>query len=245
MTQLQWLPLGDTAVLIRCGNQIDSATHDIVRTIVHQIEQAKLRWVIECVPAFASVTIHLDLFLLWQSQPTLSHPSPKENDLFTIACQQLQQLLGATTSMSEGMSRHIEIPVCYGGLFGEDLPDVAEYHQRTIEDIISLHTSATYFVYMMGFAPGFAYMGGLSPQLATPRRPTPRTAIPIGSVAIGGHQTGVYPLETPGGWHIIGRTPLSLFDVTRVEPSLLRAGDSVTFRAVSEEQFWLLKEGLS
>jgi inhibitor of KinA len=131
----------------------------------------------------------------------------------------------------------MEIPVCYGGTHGPDLDDVAARHGITPDEVVRLHTGANYRVYMLGFAPGFAYLGGLSEMIATPRRPEPRTAVPSGSVGIGGSQTGIYPMVLPGGWQLIGRTPLVLFDATRSSPTLLSVGDTVTFRAISPNEY--------
>jgi inhibitor of KinA len=131
----------------------------------------------------------------------------------------------------------VEIPVCYGGEYGEDLEPLAREHGIPPSQVVELHTGPTYFVGMLGFAPGFPYLAGLDPRLVTPRRSTPRPRVPRGSVAIGGEHTGVYPVESPGGWHLIGRTPITLFDVSRDPPSLLQAGDQVRFVAIPPEEF--------
>jgi antagonist of KipI len=131
----------------------------------------------------------------------------------------------------------IEVPVCYGGEFGPDLAEVAAHTQLSEAQVTALHANADYLVHAVGFAPGFPYLGGLPNQLATPRRATPRLSVPAGAVAIGGAQAGIYPVSTPGGWNIIGRTPLALFDVTRDPPALLRAGDRVKFRTIDAESF--------
>ena len=133
--------------------------------------------------------------------------------------------------------RLVEIPVCYGGELGPDLDDVARQHQITAQDVIDLHSGAVYLVYMVGFMPGFAYMGGLPAQLATPRRATPRTAVPAGTVGIGGSQTGVYPLESPGGWNLIGRTPVKVFEIAREPATLLTTGDRARFVPISARDF--------
>jgi inhibitor of KinA len=127
--------------------------------------------------------------------------------------------------------------VCYGGVFGPDLEAVAQRHGLAPEELIRLHSEAVYSVYMLGFAPGFAYLGGLPPALATPRRDEPRTAVPAGSVGIGGSQTGIYPLVSPGGWNLIGRTPLRLFDARRTSPTLLAVGDRVRFQVIEHDDF--------
>lgn len=130
-----------------------------------------------------------------------------------------------------------EIPVCYGGELGPDLPEVAAAHGLSEEEVVEIHASADYLVYMLGFAPGFAYLGGLPKRIATPRRRTPRLSIPAGTVGIAGDQTGVYPIATPGGWQLIGRTPDPLFLPDAMPPALLRAGDIVRFRPISRAEF--------
>ena len=137
-------------------------------------------------------------------------------------------------------AREIEIPVCYGGEFGPDLDALASIHALTLTQVIELHSAPTYLVYFLGFAPGFAYLGGLPEALASPRLEVPRAKVPQGSVGIGGNQTGVYPLTTPGGWRLIGRTPFALFDPAQTQParmSLLQIGDHVRFRPISKQQF--------
>ena len=131
----------------------------------------------------------------------------------------------------------IEIPVCYGGEFGPDLHDVAAHNHLKNEEVIELHSSANYLVYFLGFAPGFPYLGGMPREIAAPRLSTPRTQVLAGSVAIGGHQTGVYPVSSPGGWRIIGRTYLQLFVTARNPPTLLQMGDHVRFVPISRREF--------
>jgi len=133
--------------------------------------------------------------------------------------------------------RVVEIPVCYGGDLGPDLDDVARMHELSPDEVVRLHSAAEYLVYMIGFMPGFAYLGGLPERIATPRRKTPRTAVPAGTVGIGGRQTGVYPLVSPGGWNLIGRTPVKIFDIARAEPTLLGTGDRVRFRPMTRAEF--------
>jgi inhibitor of KinA len=133
--------------------------------------------------------------------------------------------------------RTVSIPVCYGGEYGPDLEYVARHHNLTPEEVISIHSEGEYLAYMIGFAPGFPFLGGLSEKIATPRRPSPRTSIPAGSVGIAGMQTGVYPISTPGGWQLIGQTPVKLFLPKQNPPSLLQAGDIVKFEPISKEEY--------
>ena len=139
-------------------------------------------------------------------------------------------------------ARLVEIPVCYASEFAPDLDDVARYAELSTKEVVDLHSSADYRVACIGFVPGFTFLAGLPKKLATPRRDTPRKQIPPGSVGIGGAQTGIYPLRSPGGWNLIGRTPLRLFDSQKDPPTLLRAGDRVRFRVVARDEFESLKQ---
>lgn len=162
---------------------------------------------------------------------TVYHHFESDTDLLKQQLQQLWQQIAQQNPNYQG--KLIEIPVHYGGEFGEDLFDVATHHNTTAEEIIHRHTSATYTVFMMGFQPGFPYLGGLPENLHTPRRNVPRTRVPTGSVGIGGSQTGVYPFTSPGGWQLLGRTEMLLFDIQQNPPVLLQAGDQVRFVAES------------
>jgi inhibitor of KinA len=149
----------------------------------------------------------------------------------------LRTFLSLTDAVELPKHRNVEIPVCYGGEFGPDLQEVAKLHDFSEDRVIELHSSQTYLVYFLGFVPGFAYLGELSNELATPRRSNPRKSVPAGSVGIAGNQTGVYPFATPGGWWLLGRTPLKMFQSDRRELSLLAIGDHVKFVPISREQF--------
>jgi KipI family sensor histidine kinase inhibitor len=203
-------PLGDGALLIRLGDRIDDDINDAAIALAD-----RLREHFDAAPAYASVCVRFDV-----DQP------PDADVLIALIEASLAERVEA------GLSATIEIPVRYGGEFGPDIADVAAHTKLRIDDVIARHTAATYTVAMLGFMPGFPYLRGLPPELATPRRATPRTQVPAGSVAIGGAQTGIYPRELPGGWQIIGRTALDLFDATREEPALLRPGQRVRFVSV-------------
>jgi inhibitor of KinA len=228
-------PLGDRAVIIHVGDRIDEATHQLVRAVVARLEGRPVAGTIELVPAFASVAVHYD-----------PHDVPHRQTGAQTEAAHLRFASAITTALADlevealPAPRNVEIPVCYGGEHGPDLDSLAERHGVAVEEIVRLHTGAAYRVYMLGFAPGFAYLGGLPEAIATPRRPEPRTAVPAGSVGIGGSQTGIYPLVLPGGWQLIGRTPLRMFDATRASPTLLSAGDAVTFRAIEPDEFTAL-----
>jgi len=213
------VPLGDRAVLIQLGSTIDDETHRRVRAVSARLASRTVPGMIEVVPAFASVAVHYD-------------PARAPYIRFAEAVQAALADLGEESLPTP---RTVEIPVRYGGEDGPDLGVVAAAHGLSADDVVRLHSAATYRVYMLGFAPGFPYLGGLPESLATPRRAEPRTTVPAGSVGIGGSQTGIYPLTTPGGWQIIGRTSLSLFDALRMPPTLLAIGDIVRFRAVAPD----------
>jgi inhibitor of KinA len=220
-------PLGDQAILITLGSTIDEATHRLVRAAVARIDEAQVEGVIDLVPAFASVAVHYDPACVGGSGAT-PH---------TRLARRLEQALSGLTHAVLPDPRTVEIPVCYGGDLGPDLDDVARIHELSPDEVVHLHSDATYLVYMVGFMPGFAYLGGLPERIATPRRSSPRAAVPAGTVGIGGNQTGVYPLVSPGGWNLIGRTPARIFDITREEPTLLATGDRVRFRPISRDAF--------
>lgn len=222
---MQFTPLGDRAVTITFGDSINEETHHRVRLAALRITRAQPKGLIDLVPAFASIAVHYDPLLVGSREP------------YRAMTAALAALLADPSSDTLAPPRTVEIPVCYGGEFGPDLGEVARAHDMTAEEVVRLHTASDYMVYMVGFMPGFAYLGGLPLELATPRRSSPRTAVPEGAVGIGGQQTGVYPMVSPGGWNLIGRTPRKIFDASRTEPSLMAAGDRVRFRAMSRDDF--------
>jgi inhibitor of KinA len=225
---VRFTPLGDRAVMITLGATIDEATHRLVRSASVRIDQRPPVGFVDQVPAFTSIAVHYDPLIA--AEGTSETPYARVVDDLTAA-------LDGLTAERLPPARVVEIPVCYGGTLGPDLEDVARAHEITADEVVRIHTSGDYLVYMVGFMPGFAYLGGLPTKLATPRRTTPRTVVPAGTVGIGGSQTGVYPLDSPGGWNLIGKTPLAVFDITRPQPALLATGDRVRFRAVTESDF--------
>jgi inhibitor of KinA len=181
---------------------------------------------VEVVPAYVTVTVFYDPLEF----------SRADEDAFTMICDAVRSCASAHTPEADP-GREWEIPVCYGGEFGPDLDQIAEHCGLGTDEVVSLHSGAEYLVHAIGFTPGFPFLGGLPARLATPRRSTPRTRVPAGSVGIGGAQTGVYPTTSPGGWQILGRSPLTLFHPERSHPSLVRPGDRVRFRKISREEF--------
>lgn len=222
---LQFEPFAEDALLLRFGERIDAATNARVHAAVAVLQRDLPQ--LECVPAYASMLLRFDP-LAWQDRAT--------ENLHQALEHAVRAVLDAGNSPLQAL-REREIPVCYGGAFGPDLAEVAQHLNLPIGDVIARHVAADYRVAMLGFAPGFPYLLGLDPALAMPRRRDPRQRVPAGSVAIGGAQTGIYPEQLPGGWQLIGRTPLRLFDVTATPPSLLAAGDRVRFHAIDEDAF--------
>ena len=218
---MRFLPLGDTGVLIRVGSGIDEETQRAVRSVVAAIDAHPPPGVTDVVPAYDSIAVFHD-----GSSERAPHATA-----FAALCAALRDRIAtASAQPAPDESRLIEIPVRYGGEHGPDLESVASHAHISTARAIELHTGAEYRVAMIGFAPGFPYLSGLPAELETPRRATPRTLVPAGSVGIAGMQTGIYPLATPGGWQLIGRTDVRLFDAAADPPSLLRIGDRVRFR---------------
>ncbi|MBT2581518.1 5-oxoprolinase subunit PxpB [Planococcus sp. ISL-109] len=214
-------PLSEQALVIETGSIINKETEQAVRKLSSLLENQAPDWLIEFIPAFTTVTVFYDPCRLKQQQVE----------------QELRLMLADLDEVEAPAPRHIEIPVCYGGTFGPDLGFVAEHNGLTEEEVIEIHTSGTYSVHMIGFAPGFPFIGGMSEKIAAPRRKSPRLRIPERTVGIAGMQTGVYPIETPGGWQLIGRTPLRLFLPDQDIPSLLRAGDEIRFTQIDEAEY--------
>jgi len=211
----------DQSFLIYFGNRITLEAHERVRKLLRLLEFESIAGIRNLHPAYCSILVKFDP-LRWRHE-------------------ELQEVLLQYVARLEDISlppaREVEIPVCYGGDYGPDLNDVSALHSLSPQQVIALHSSSTYVVYFLGFVPGFAYLGGLPESLLTPRLATPRRKVPAGSVGIAGNQTGVYPVATPGGWRLLGRTPLSIFRPDRKELSLLSIGDRVRFTPISPEQF--------
>lgn len=216
-------PLGDSAVVVALGDGADALAMPRVRALAAALAHETPAGVVDIVPAFASVTVFYDA----------AHTGG-----YSRLCSAIEACVTrAETAVVVHDPRCVEIPVCYGGAFGPDIDEVATRAGLRSEEVIALHSGATLLVQAVGFAPGFGYLTGLPAKIHTSRRATPRTNVPAGTVGIGGEQTGVYPLLTPGGWNLIGRTPCAMFDAARAEPALLRVGDRVKFRAISAEEF--------
>jgi len=218
---VRFQPASDQSLLIYFGEEISLPTHHKIVKFLKLLQSAPVPGVLNVQPAYTSVLLKFDALKVTHAEIESA----------------VRKSLAHFEDVKLPPPRPREIPVCYGGDFGPDLQEVASLHGISAEEVIRLHSSAAYIVYFLGFVPGFAYLGGLPEQLATPRLRAPRKQVPAGSVAIGGNQTGVYPTATPGGWRLIGRTKVKMFNPDSTEGSFLQIGDQVRFVAVSVEEF--------
>jgi inhibitor of KinA len=223
-------PLGDNALTIDFGNEISIDLNKLVLRLAAFFDRNAFEGFIEIVPAYASLTIFYDIFKARQN-------FPKFPTAFEAVKNIVEEGLDHLDEFEETNARLIEIPVCFEAEFAPDLEFVAAENKITLEKAVEIFLSGTYRVFMLGFLPGFSYMGEVAEEIAAPRKLSPRLKVPAGSVGIAGRQTGVYSLESPGGWQIIARTPLALFTPQDENPTVLRAGDSVKFYEIDKENF--------
>lgn len=232
---MQITPLGDSALIVELGDAINEATHLHVQAARRALVAEPLPGVSEVVPAYTTVTLFYDPCAVVQAGAPVA-------EIAEWLGVQVRARLKNPPKTAKSKPRTIEVPVCYGGEHGPDLNRVATQARLAPEEVVRRHAKAEYRVHLIGFAPGFPYLGGLPKELVTPRHAKPRMTVPAGSVGIGGEQTGIYPQSTPGGWNLIGRTPLRLFRPEDDPPVLLQAGDIVKFRAITPAEFEKLKE---
>ena len=228
MSGLHIEPLGDGALLIELGTRIDTAVNAHALALADALRAAALPGVTDIAPAYASVCVRYD--------PAAWHAAAMPFEAIAARIDALARAVPARAPAA-AHAAGVEIPVCYDAEFGPDIGAVAQHTGLSAAAVVARHCAGDYRVAMLGFAPGFAYLLGLDAALIAPRRASPRTRVPAGSVAIGGAQTGIYPSELPGGWHIIGRTPLRLFDAARTPAALLAPGQGVRFRAIDRTEF--------
>ena len=219
-------PVGDRAISIDFGQVIDPTINRHIRQTIERIKAFQLEGIIELVPTYCALLVEYDAMLYSYSEicniiePTLEEGmTDTTNELVTV----------------------VEVPTVYGGEFGPDLSFVASHNHLSEDEVISIHSGTDYLVYMLGFIPGFTYLGGMDLRIATPRLSSPRTLIPAGSVGIAGEQTGTYPSDSPGGWQIIGRTPVTMYDISKAQAALLKAGDYVRYVPIDESEFHRIK----
>lgn len=223
----RYLPCGDTALIIEFGDVIDSAVNRKVIALSEALANVNISGIEELVPTYRSLLVRYD-------------PAKITYNQLIMQIQEFEKKLEITRA--DYGKRKLVVPVVYGGAYGPDLKFVAEYHGLTEKQVVKLHSGKEYRVYMIGFVAGFPYLGDVPDEIATPRLENPRLKVPAGSVGIAEKQTGIYPCEAPGGWRIIGRTPIKLFDPQWQPPALLKPGDLVKFKPISEEEFRKIEE---
>ncbi len=224
----KYLVSGDSAITIEFGNIISEEINKKVRAMTSAVEVKKVYGIKELVPTYRSLMIHYD---------------PLKVDFYELV-NTLRKIEENIDSIELSAPDVIEIPTLYGGDCGPDIENVARYNNITVEKVVEIHASKEYLIFMLGFTPGFPYLGGMDTRIAAPRLQTPRTRIPGGSVGIAGEQTGIYPVSSPGGWQLIGSTPIKLFDPHRENPILLKSGNYIKFKSINEKEYEKVKQQL-
>ncbi len=214
-------PSGDSAFLLKFGNEISEDIHLRIRAYIILLSKKRIKGITEIVPSYCDILVHYNpLAINYQK-----------------LINKLKKIYLKTGDYKLPEPKTVRIPVVYGGKYGPDINEVGNNTGHSTQEIIDLHSQSKYLVYMLGFTPGFCYLGGMNPELTTPRKNIPSEKIAPGSVGIAGSQTGIYPIESPGGWQIIGRTPLKLFDPSSENPFLIEAGNYLEFYPISENEF--------
>ena len=224
--KIKLLTAGDSSILLQFGNTIDPAINRKIAATVQLMREQHINGVTDVIPAFCSLLINYD-------PRVISYEQIKRR---------MEALVKIDVTAGDTRKRVFEIPVCYGGEYGPDIQNIADHAGLSVEEVIQIHTSRDYLIYMLGFLPGFTYLGGLDERIHTPRLANPRIRIPAGSVGIGGSQTGIYPMDSPGGWQLMGMTPVKTYDPDREVPILVEAGDYIRFVAIDEDEFHRIKE---
>lgn len=217
----KYLPAGDSSIIMEFGNSISPEINTKIRNVVKKIETSPIKGITELLPTYRSIQIMYNPLVV------------EYNNLLDL----LKKMENSIPEGDVGDYRIVEIPTLYGRKYGQDIQFVAEHNNITVDEVIRIHTSTDYLLYMLGFTPGFSYLGGMSEKITTPRLKTPRTKIPAGSVGIAGTQTGIYPIDSPGGWQLIGRTPVNIYDPLRDIPIFLKSGDYIRFVSITEEEY--------
>lgn len=222
----KFLPAGDQSLVMEFGNTISPEINERIRNMVKAIDNSSVEGITELIPTYRSLQIFYN---------------PLKIDYASLVSI-LENLENSLGDEADSSYRIFEIPTIYGGEYGPDIDFVAEDNNLSVEKVIEIHSSRDYLIYMLGFTPGFSYLGGMDERIATPRLENPRTRIPAGSTGIAGSQTGIYPIDSPGGWQLIGRTPIKLYNPEDDPPVLLKAGDYVRFKPVDEEEYRRIKD---
>ena len=225
MQNVKIMTAGDSSILIQFGNSIDPDINARIAATVQLMKEQHIEGVVDIIPAFCSLLINYD-------PRVISYDEMKTR---------MEKILSIEIAAGARKKKVHEIPVCYGGEFGPDLPTIAEHAGLSEQEVIDIHSSTDYLIYMLGFLPGFTYLGGLDERIHTPRLANPRIRIPAGSVGIGGSQTGIYPMDSPGGWQLMGMTPVKTYDPDREVPILVEAGDYIRFVPVDRAEYDRIK----
>lgn len=226
MQNIRIVAAGDSSILIEFGNEINEEINRKITTIVQLMHAQQIEGVVDMIPAFCSLLVNYDPRIV-------SYEKMRKR---------LKELVRMDVKSGAQRRRVFEIPVCYGGEYGPDMENIAGHAGLTEEEVIKIHSSRDYLIYMLGFLPGFCYLGGLDERIHTPRLANPRKKISAGSVGIGGSQTGIYPLDSPGGWQLMGMTPVKTYDPEREVPILVEAGDYIRFVPIDEAEYQRIKE---
>lgn len=224
---MEFLKAGDSALIIEVGNNISPEINFKLKKITEYLDSLENDFIMDLLPTYKSMIVYYNPL-------KISFDSLKS---------MIEEGLNIEEVEGKALKKEIvEIPVLYGGEYGLDIENIANHNKISVEEVIKIHTSEEYLIYMLGFTPGFPYLGGMSKKIATPRLETPRVKIPAGSVGIAGEQTGVYPIESPGGWQLLGRSPLEFFSPEKERPFLLKAGDYIKFKSISQEEYDEIKK---
>lgn len=230
-SEYQIMMVSESCLLVKFGDTICPAINRKVRKLSDYVEKHPFPGFVETVVSYTGLAV---LYDPWAVQKALGRGGGKS---FQLVGDKLAEYMEKLAEEPDTPGRVVEIPVCYGEAYGPDLEYVASFHGLTPDEVVDIHCGSEYLCYMIGFCPGFPYLGGMDERIATPRRETPRLAIPARSIGIAGSQTGGYPISTPGGWQLIGRSAVEMYDPTAEHPSLLQAGDIVRFRRISPEEY--------
>jgi len=226
MQNTRILTAGDSAILVEFGNEVSPDINRKITAVVQLMHQQHIEGVVDVIPAFCSLLINYDPRVI----------------TYREMAERIKALLKVDVQVGGGKKRVYEIPVCYGGEYGPDIESIAKHAGLSQEEVIQIHCSRDYLIYMLGFLPGFCYLGGLDERIHTPRLANPRIKISAGSVGIGGSSTGIYPVDSPGGWQLMGMTPVKTYDPAMETPILLNAGDYIRFVPVDEKEYRRIKD---